>query len=81
MKRLLAQEHHLDHGAVVAEGRTAAEFRDGGENVLHAAFAGGDLEALVVEEFAFGIFGFGHAVGDQDEACLLYTSPSPRDCS
>ena len=30
--------------------------------------AGGDFEALVVEEFAFGIFGFSHAVGDQDQA-------------
>ena len=61
---LFAGVGHLDHGAVVTERRAAAEFGNRGENFCHGSALGRDLQALVVEEFAFGIFGFGYSIGD-----------------
>jgi len=59
----------FEHGAVVVGGGQSAEALDAFEDGFEGVGAGGGVfEALVSEEFAGDVFGFGDAVGDEEDA-------------
>src|SRR5260370_7495432 len=70
--RIRIKQFH--HGAVVTQGIAGAEFRDRRENAFQrGGLGGGGLQSRVFEKISHRIFGFGHAIGHQNE-----TLPAPE---
>src|SRR5260370_25524227 len=65
--RVRIEQFH--HGAVVTQGIAGAEFRDRRENAFQrGGLGGGGLQSRVFEKISHRIFGFGDAIGNEDEA-------------